>query len=638
MPFRLFFLLLALITLNACDSGGFSSESTSQLALLSVDGGQLEPAFSSGRQSYRLILDDSGKPLTFTVEPAHDLSTITLNGQSLTAGKKSPPLAVIETPYTITIHVISPDKSRFTDYRLIVLHPGETPPESSEATPPASGEVVDGDPATLSDLRLAEGKLVQTFDPAATRYDASVGYLATTTTVTARPVAAGATVTIDGKKVGAPDYSAEVPLEEGGNTVEITVTAPDGKTTTRYTLEIQRTSADAFVQRNILEAGNPQFRALFGFSIAVAGNVAAISAPEASVANKGAAGSVYLFRYIDGNWVQTQQLNEPTPKTGNRFGYSVAMDGGTLAISAFGYDGAQRDSGRVYLYESDSGGNWTLKTSFPSPKPRRSERFGYNVALSDGNMAVATLRGRDGSKSGGDVYLYQRQKGKWKAVQTIDIPGSSDRFGRTIVMDGDLLAIGSFGDDDECRRYLDDDPGKVTVYRRDGDSWEEEDELQADNGGGSDRFGFSMALSGGTLVVSAICEDAKSRPKSNDGTQVGAVYVFTADDGEWRQRAYLKEPELNDHNLFGFRVALDGNLLAISSPLNDAEGEDSGIAYLYQGAGDSWEVLRTIQPADIEAFDEFGVDLALRDGNLLIGGTQPRKTTPSATGRVYSYR
>ena len=634
MPFRLFFLLLALFTLNACDSNGFSSKSTSQLALLTVEGGHLEPSFSSKRQSYLLILDDSGKPLTLTAEPAHDLATITLNGQPLPAGKKSPPLTITETPYTITIHVVSPDQSRSTDYRLTVLRPGETPPESAEETPPASGEPDDGNPATLSELQVAEGTLTQTFDPATTRYDANVGYLVTTTTISAKPTLTDATVSIDGKRVGAPDYSARVPLKEGANTVEIMVTAPDGKTTTRYILVIQRASADTFVQRNILRADTPQFHARFGFSIAIAGNVAAISAPRTKASGQRSSGSVYLFRYIDGSWVQTQRLDEPSPKTGNRFGYSVAMDGDTLAIGAFGYDGKQRGSGRVYVYETDNDGNWTFKTAFQSPKPRLNEHFGYNIVLSGNSMAVATLHNQSGN---GKVFLYQRQKNEWKAVQTIDIPGSSDHFGQTIVMDGDLLAIGSFGDDDECRRHLANDPGKVTVYRRDGASWKKEDELQANNGDGSDRFGFSMTLSGGTLVIGAICEDAKSRPQKNDGIQVGAVYVFTADNGQWRQRAYLKEPTPSNHNLFGYRVALDGNLLAISAPLSDVKGVDSGIVYLYQGAGDNWKVLRSIQPTDIGALDEFGVDLALRDGHLLIGSTQPRKTASSATGKAHGY-
>jgi len=105
-PYLLLLSLVILLGLAACDSGGFSSKSTSQLSRLDVTGGHLEPAFSRGEQSYHLILDDSGKPLTFTVAPAHDLATVTLNGQPLTAGEKSPPLPVTETPYIITIHVV----------------------------------------------------------------------------------------------------------------------------------------------------------------------------------------------------------------------------------------------------------------------------------------------------------------------------------------------------------------------------------------------------------------------------------------------------------------------------------------------------------------------------------------------------
>ncbi len=633
--FQALLLLAIAALLAACDAGGFDPRATSTLSILTIEGGTLSPAFSSKTQSYRLTLKDDGKPLVFTAVPTHDLAKITLNGQPLEAGKKSPPLPVTETPYTITLHVVSPDGTRFTDYRIIALRPGETVPDDFDQAPPGSGTIGAGGPAALQTLQLADGNLTQTFDPDSTSYDATVSYLTATTLLTAVPADPAATVSIGGTTVAPPQYSTEVALQEGANPVEVTVESADGKTTKRYVLNIVRASASGFVQRNTLFSATPQRGARFGFSMAVDGDIAAIAAPEASVDGKSKAGRVELFRYIDGNWVRTQTLTEPAPTRDNQFGYHIALDGDTLAISAFGYDGKRGNSGRVYLYES-TGTGWKLESTLQAPTPRSRERFGYNVALSGDTLAVATLRGRDGAPSGGDVFIFQRDDDDWEHQQSIEIPGSSDRFGQSIALDGDLLAIGSFANDDECRRYIN-DTGTVTLYRRDDDEWEKITDLKADNAGGGDRFGFSLALSGKTLAIGAICEDSNAHGDNNDGTEVGAVYLFTEQAGQWRQRAYIKEPAPRSHNLFGFRVALDGNLLAIGAPLSDLKGEDTGIAYLYQGAEAQWTVLTTIQPTDVKPFDEFGVDLELRDGHLLIGSTQPQQGAATSTGKVYSY-
>ena len=54
--------------------------------------------------------------------------------------------------------------------------------------------------------------------------------------------------------------------------------------------------------------------------------------------------------------------------------------------------------------------------------------------------------------------------------------------------------------------------------------------LKASNTGGNDRFGDSVALSGGTLAVGAIGEDSNAtgingEQSDNTGTDNGAVYV-----------------------------------------------------------------------------------------------------------------
>ncbi len=68
--------------------------------------------------------------------------------------------------------------------------------------------------------------------------------------------------------------------------------------------------------------------------------------------------------------------------------------------------------------------------------------------------------------------------------------------------------------------------------------------LTASNPGENDEFGFSVAISGDTIVVGAPSEDSNTNTVNsvpNEGASAaGAAYVFVRADGAWSQQAYLK--------------------------------------------------------------------------------------------------
>ena len=70
--------------------------------------------------------------------------------------------------------------------------------------------------------------------------------------------------------------------------------------------------------------------------------------------------------------------------------------------------------------------------------------------------------------------------------------------------------------------------------------------VKASNTGAGDQFGYSVAVSGDTMVVGALFEDSAAigvggNQADNSATDAGAAYVFTRDTaGVWTQQAYLK--------------------------------------------------------------------------------------------------
>ena len=104
--------------------------------------------------------------------------------------------------------------------------------------------------ATLSALTLSDGTLDPAFLPAVPIYGATVGPRVAQITVTATP-AAGATIAYtDADDVALPDADAttaglQVVLDEGANTIKVTVTAEDGTTMQTYTVIVTREAAPA---------------------------------------------------------------------------------------------------------------------------------------------------------------------------------------------------------------------------------------------------------------------------------------------------------------------------------------------------------------------------------------------------------
>ncbi len=89
----------------------------------------------------------------------------------------------------------------------------------------------------------------------------------------------------------------------------------------------------------------------------------------------------------------------------DRFGRSVAIDGDTLVIGAFGDDG---DRGAVYVFQR-SGDSWTNSAKLLASDGAANHALGISVAI-DGDTIVAGAVGSKGASGnqGGAVYTFAR--------------------------------------------------------------------------------------------------------------------------------------------------------------------------------------------------------------------------------------
>lgn len=96
-------------------------------------------------------------------------------------------------------------------------------------------------------------------------------------------------------------------------------------------------------------------------------------------------------------------------------------------------------------------------------------------------------------------------------------------------------------------------------------------------------FGYDVAYSQNRVIVADPCKDT-------GGASDGRVHIFRRDTGGWVEEVVLM-PNANDADLdfYGYRVALDGPLAAVSAPdqVNDGEGSFGGTD-LYALQGGVW--------------------------------------------------
>ena len=92
--------------------------------------------------------------------------------------------------------------------------------------------------------------------------------------------------------------------------------------------------------------------------------------------------------------VGTTVLRAPDGTLGDAFGRSVAISGETLVVGADGDDTRGVDAGAAYVFGRDSTGAWTLSTRCWPSERRTGDRFGWSVDV-QGDLAVVGAPGHD---------------------------------------------------------------------------------------------------------------------------------------------------------------------------------------------------------------------------------------------------
>ena len=177
---------------------------------------------------------------------------------------------------------------------------------------------------------------------------------------------------------------------------------------------------------------------LFGTSVAIAEDVIAVGASGDSE-NGLNSGSVYLFDAASG--AQLSKILPADGQTGAEFGCSVAIENDILVVGAWGNDSNNGTTGSAYLFDIDTGAQLSKlqandASSFGS--------FGWSVAIDDGTVAVGALRQDGISLRTGAAYLFEANSGHQLAQL---LPGDGNTwnagFGNSVDIDSGYVVVGT---------------------------------------------------------------------------------------------------------------------------------------------------------------------------------------------------
>lgn len=370
----------------------------------------------------------------------------------------------------------------------------------------------------------------------------------------------------------------------------------------------------------------------FGFSVAIAGETAIVGAllDDDDGSNSG---SAYLFNVPTG--AQFAKLTAADAAPGDQFGFSVGIGGGIASVGARFEDGAGLDSGAAYFFDSETG---EQLNKIVASDAAAGDQFGFSVAIAPGAAVFGAPFNDDNGSNSGSAYFIELEIAK-PCLGDADGSGTIDlgdlnlvlaNFGsdcdnppifaeRTKITADDASAFASFG-------YSVDSSGNTAVVGARNDSQNGQTagaaylidletgtqilELIATDNASGDRFGNSVAIDSGRVLVGAEGDDT-----DENGNSSGSAYLFDAATGN--QIAKLIAADGSDGEQFGFAVALSGDLAIVSAPGDEDNGVFSGSAYIFDAATGA-QTLKLV-PVDGNAEDRFGYAVAISGNTALVG-------------------
>lgn len=322
-----------------------------------------------------------------------------------------------------------------------------------------------------------------------------------------------------------------------------------------------------------------------------------------------------------------QSLHSPATarQAGTQLGYAVAIDGDRAVFgSPFDNIGGE-ESGIVAIHSASSG---ALLEQLVNPRPENGSHFGWSLAISGSLLAVGVPQDDTGANDAGIVCVYDLASSTPEVPLHIlenPFPAVNDNFGWSVALSGTRVIVGAprgdSGTGDAGCAYIYDLASPTPAVPV----------AQLNNPDPAGRnFGYAVAASATRLVVGA--------PQDVGPGDTGRAHVYdlTASSPAPPLLSLSDTTPLTNEG-FGRAVAIAGETVVVSSPLDDTGAENSGIARVYDLGSPTPETpVHTLPNPAAAANDNFGSSLAV-SGTRIAVGNHLDDLGGSDSGRVFVF-
>ncbi len=319
------------------------------------------------------------------------------------------------------------------------------------------------------------------------------------------------------------------------------------------------------------------------------------------------------------------ELTSSNGVAGDELGISVAVCGNTVVVGASELNSSTVGSAYVFVEGSDGWSNMTQTAVLTASDATSGSLFGSFVACDGNTVVVGAPHATVGSNSfQGEAYVFAKPAGGWtnmtETARLTSADGAGDDFfGYSVAISGNTVVIGA-----PQASGLVAFQGKAYVYVQPNNGWQTTSNFNAELTAANAQFdaglGASVSISGKTIAAGA-----------PNGGGPGATYVFVEPATGWKTTsayaAQLTSSDGSSGDAFGYCVSISRNTVAVGA-------YQTSSAYIFVEPPGGWADMteNAKLTANGASGDNFGYSLWLADNTLVVGAAN----NPSDTA-VYAF-
>ena len=389
-------------------------------------------------------------------------------------------------------------------------------------------------------------------------------------------------------------------------------------------------SANPTVPAVILTKPGTSGSVLFGCAVAISGTRVVIGAYQDYTGSVASSGSAFVYDLAGGApTIPVVTLTNPTPASGDYFGYAVAMDGNRVVVGAYLDDTVGTDSGIAYVYDLDGATPATPLVTLNRPAAvANGDQFGTSVAISGALVVIGAPGVSEGDSHTGSAYAYDMGGATptvtLAVMNTLSFAGNA-KFGRSVAVSGSRMVAGASDSDTNLSgagsAYVNDLAGGATVPLY---------VLNNPQPVANDGFGVAVAMSGNIVAVSSFTH-------LNANGSKGMVCLYDLGGAAPNVPFLTLTNPGNGYGGFGYSLAMTGTHVVVAAPFDASTGANSGRAYVFAYTSPTPNVpVATLENPTPAVNDYFGDSVAISETRVVVGADRD-DTGATDAGSVYIY-